>query len=97
MRCPVTEPKRDDETPVTFLEWLGLTDSPNFSKHRWLGGVVSVALSLLLTLALFAAVVALVRSFTATEAGLGTGGLIVALLGAPFLIWSTVLKHQTLR
>jgi uncharacterized protein YjbI with pentapeptide repeats len=93
----VTEPKRDDETPVSFLEWLGLTDSPNFAKHRFIGGIASVALSLLLTLALFAAVVALVRSFTAAEAGLGTGGLIVALLGAPFLIWSTVLKHQTLR
>lgn len=93
----MTDPKRYDETPVTFLEWLGLTDSPNFAKHRFIGGIVGVALSLLLTLALFAAVVALVRSFTAAEAGLGTGGLIVALLGAPFLIWSTVLKHQTLR
>ena len=93
----MTEPKRDDDTPVSFLEWLGLTDAPDFGKHRWIGGIVSVALSLLLTLALFAAVVAQVRSFTAAEAGLGTGGLIVALLGAPFLIWSTVLKHQTLR
>ena len=93
----MTEPKRDDDTPVTFLEWLGLTDTPDFAKHRFVGGVLSVALSLLLVLALAAAVVALVRSFTATEAGLGTGGLIVALLGAPFLIWSTVLKHQTLR
>lgn len=28
---------------------------------------------------------------------LGAGALIVALLGAPFLIWSTVLKHETVR
>ncbi len=30
-------------------------------------------------------------------ATLGLGGLVVALLGAPFLIWGTVLKHQTVR
>ncbi|WP_372615318.1 pentapeptide repeat-containing protein [Aquicoccus sp.] len=28
---------------------------------------------------------------------LGTGALIAALLGAPFVIWGTVLKHQTVR
>ena len=30
------------------------------------------------------------------SSNLGTGALIVALLGAPFLIWSTVIKHNTL-
>jgi hypothetical protein len=29
--------------------------------------------------------------------GLGLGAMLTAILGAPFLIWSTVLKHQTLR
>lgn len=93
----MTEPKRDDDTPVTFLEWLGLTDTPRWRVARPLGIFVSVAVMLLFALALSAALVTLINSFTAKEAGLGTGGLIVALLGAPFLIWSTVLKHQTLR
>ena len=92
----MTEPKRDDDTPVTFLEWLGLTDTPRWRVARPLGIFVSVAVMLLFALALSAALVTLINSFTAKEAGLGTGGLIVALLGAPFLIWSTVLKHQTL-
>jgi len=32
-----------------------------------------------------------------TTATIGLGGLTAALLGAPFLIWGTILKHQTVR
>lgn len=96
-RCAMSDPKQDDDRPVTFTDWLGLTDAPRWWLARPLGIAVSVVMLLLFVLALSAAVVVLARSFTAAEAGLGTGGLIVALLGAPFLIWSTVLKHQTLR
>jgi uncharacterized protein YjbI with pentapeptide repeats len=91
------KPERNDDVPVTFTDWLGITDAPRWWLARPLGPIVSVLLVLLFVLALAAAVVMLIRSFGAEDAGLGTGGLIVALLGAPFLIWATVLKHQTLR
>ena len=81
---------------MTFLEWLGLTDRPDFSKARPLGVAISVLLILLWVLALAAAVAVLLGSFGAGEVGLGAGGLIVALLGAPFLVWSTIIKHNTL-
>ncbi|WP_127103994.1 pentapeptide repeat-containing protein [Pararhodobacter zhoushanensis] len=49
-----------------------------------------------------AAFTVLLHTFRVTETGgagpnLGAGALIAALLGAPFLIWGTVLKHQTVR
>lgn len=93
----MNDPKQDDDRSVTFTDWLGITDAPRWWLARRLGILTSVAMVLIFLLALAAAIATLLRSFTAAEAGLGTGGLIVALLGAPFLIWSTVLKHQTLR
>jgi uncharacterized protein YjbI with pentapeptide repeats len=90
------KPERNDDVPVTFTDWLGITDAPRWWLARPLGPIVSVLLVLLFVLALAAAVVMLIRSFGAEDAGLGTGGLIVALLGAPFLIWATVIKQNTL-
>ncbi len=105
-RCPVTEPKRDDETQ-TLTDWLGFTDAPRWWVARPLGAVVGVVLALFVLVALPFAMIATwavmygtVRDVLENEAAgpnLGAGALIAAILGAPFLIWSTVLKHQTLR
>ncbi|MHA7850107.1 pentapeptide repeat-containing protein [Roseovarius sp.] len=82
------------------LDWMGISDAPDWSVARPLGALVSLLLVLLFAGALVAAFVLIGRTIVG-EGGagstLGTGALIVALLGAPFLIWSTVLKHETVR
>jgi hypothetical protein len=82
------------------LDWMGISGAPDWTVARPLGGLVSLLLALLFVGALVAAFVLIGRTIVG-EGGagntLGTGALIVALLGAPVLIWSTVLKHQTVR
>ena len=85
-----TEPKRD------LLDWLGISDAPNWGVARPLGGLISVLLFLLFILALSAGVVMLVRTIGGGPASLGVGALIVGLLGAPFLVWNTWIRHRTL-
>jgi len=91
-------PREGDRTPRSLTDWLGLTDAPRWCVARPLGVALSVAFALLFVLALVATVVVLVRALADGEGGgLGVGALLVALLGAPFLIWSTVIRHETLR
>lgn len=85
----------EPERPRTLMDWLGLSDAPNWWVARPLGPLVTFVLSLLILGALAAAFRVLWNAITGAEVGLGSGGLIVAVLGAPFLIWSTWLKHRT--
>ncbi|MGM0583378.1 MAG: pentapeptide repeat-containing protein [Pseudomonadota bacterium] len=86
------KPQRD------MLDWLGIRYAPDWQVARPLGRILAVFIALLIFGAYFAAF-AIVYGvlFDGTAASLGTGALIAALLGAPFLVWGTVLKHQTLR
>lgn len=86
------------EPPKDFLEWLGLTEAPRWGAARPLGALFSVVLILLFFAALLAAFAELGRAILRPESGggIGAGALIVALLGAPFLIWNTVIKHKAL-
>jgi uncharacterized protein YjbI with pentapeptide repeats len=85
----------------TVLDWLGFTPSPDWAKARWLGAGLGVLVLCLFGLALIALFGVLgqtiAQSFSGESAGpnLGAGALIAALLGAPFVIWGTVLKHRT--
>jgi uncharacterized protein YjbI with pentapeptide repeats len=89
------------------LEWLGIRNDHSLFLYRKWGVAVATILELFLAVALIFAMIATVVVLYGTTrdvlngagAGpnLGAGALIAALLGAPFLIWSTVLKHQTLR
>lgn len=82
------------------LDWMGISGAPDWTVARPLGGLVSLLLALLFVGALVAAFVLIGRTIMGgggAGSTLGTGALIVALLGAPVLIWSTVLKHQTVR
>ncbi|MDP4032229.1 MAG: pentapeptide repeat-containing protein [Pseudorhodobacter sp.] len=67
---------------------------------RPLGMLLGMAAVVLLALALIAAFATVIRaiggSAPSTGGNLGAGALIVALLGAPFLIWGTLIKHRTL-
>ena len=105
--CAAMKPERKDDGPVTFTDWLGITNAPRWWVARPLGVIISVALAILWVVALAAAVAVLIRSFGTADAGLGTGEaaggaglgagtLIAAILGAPFLIWATVIKQKTL-
>lgn len=86
-----------------LIDWLGIRDAPDWTRARWLGAGVGVVLALLFLLAFGAAFVVLGRTILqagqAEAAGpnLGAGALITALLGAPFVIWGTWLKYQTVR
>lgn len=82
------------------LDWMGIRGAPDWTVARPLGGLVSLLLALLFAGALVAAFVLIGHTIMGgggAGSTLGTGALIVALLGAPVLIWSTVLKHQTVR
>ncbi len=87
----------DKKPPQDLLDWLGISNAPNWWVARLLGRTMGAALVLLFALALYATFAVLVRAIFGGEVSLGVGGLIAAILGAPFLIWGTVLKHQTVR
>lgn len=96
----------EKKPPQDLLDWLGISDAPNWRVARLLGGMLGailvVAVPLLFFGALFAAggvlwhTVALALPGGNEGINLGAGALIAALLGAPFVIWGTVLKHRAL-
>ncbi|MCL4189108.1 MAG: hypothetical protein KJZ85_16020 [Rhodobacteraceae bacterium] len=91
-------PREGDRTPRSLTDWLGLADAPRWGVARPLGVALSVALALLFVLALVATVAVLRDALVDGEGGgPGVGALLVALLGAPFMIWTTVIRHETLR
>lgn len=88
----------DKKPPQDLLEWLGIKDAPNWAVAQWLARGFAASLFLLFILSYAAAFgIAGKVVFGGGEVTLGAGGLIAALLGAPFLIWGTILKHQTVR
>jgi hypothetical protein len=62
----------------------------------WFAYPVTLIFCILFILAIFAAFSTLWRTLGGAESNLGTGALIVALLGAPILIWRTVVAQRTL-
>lgn len=90
----------EDNRQQDLLDWLHVRNVPDWAVARPLGAFLSFVMLLLFGLAVASALVILIDTVSgASEGGtgsLGTGALVVALLGAPFLIWSTVIKHRTL-
>jgi hypothetical protein len=83
-----------------LLSWLGLADTPDWKAARALGPLLSITISLLFVLALFSALAITSQTLfgwptSNSPTSLGAGTLIVALLGAPFLVWNTVIKQKT--
>ncbi|HKL68906.1 pentapeptide repeat-containing protein [Salibaculum sp.] len=88
----------DKTPPKDLLDWLGVTNAPRWTRSRWLGTATSVFLALLIGGAYLAALGLIYGVlFGGQEAGFGTGTVIVALLGAPFLVWSTLIKQETVK
>jgi hypothetical protein len=97
---------RKKPTSQSLTDWLGLTDAPRWWLARPLGIFAGVIISAFIIVSFpFAMVATLavmygtVRDVLASESvgpNLGAGALIAAILGAPFVIWSTVIKHRAL-
>ncbi len=103
---------KHDNHPSDLLDWLGISNSPNWRVARPLGhflGFIASAVLILIPLLVLGAFGAAgfvlydtVRNVVSAPSGssspnLGAGALIAAILGAPFVIWGTVLKYQTVR
>lgn len=83
---------------LNVLDWLGVRRAPDWQLARVLGPLFAVFIALLICGAYIAAFVLVYGALLGKGAeSLSTGALIAALLGAPFVIWATVLKQQTLR
>ena len=91
--------KDDENRKPTFLNWLGITERPDLSKARPLGAMIGVLLILILLTAIGAAFAVLIstygQAFSDSGPSLGAGTLIIGLLGAPFLIWRTIVAQRT--
>lgn len=93
--------KPDKNTPKDFLDWLNFRSLPDWTRSRGLGGLVATLLALLFITALVALVGILLHTIGQSMSpdsdgpNLGAGALIAAMLGAPFVIWGTWLKHRT--
>ncbi|QYK43087.1 MAG: pentapeptide repeat-containing protein [Paracoccaceae bacterium] len=90
-----------DDPPRDLADWLGLARPPHWTRSRLLGGLAGVLLVVLVVFLLGAALWLIASALRASAgsvpgATLGAGGLIVALLGAPFLIWNTAIRQTTL-
>lgn len=90
--------------PQDLLDWLGMNGAPNWALARPLGKLFGALLVLIFFAAVAAAVSVLfgtIRDVFWSDDGagpnLGAGALVTAILGAPFLIWGTIIRHQSLR
>jgi len=89
-----------------LLDWLGIRDPPDWLLSRWLGAgigcILILAALILFPFAILAAVLVVYATASLALSGLGdgpnlgAGALIAAILGAPFLIWATMIKQRAL-
>jgi len=81
------------------LDWLGLSKLPNLQCAKPLGALLGAYLVLLFIVALGATMPVLMSTFSSLDAdtgpSLGVGTLIIGVLGAPFLIWRTIVAQTT--
>ncbi len=99
-------PDPSPKAPRNLAEWMGFRDPPDWAAAPRFGVAVGWFVTLQIVvfygLALGAAVSALWKMMVAggsgasEGAGLGTGAIVVAFLGAPFLIWRTVIAQGNL-
>jgi hypothetical protein len=88
----------DDKTDLPG--WLGLRSLPDFTKARWLGAALSVVVIVLFVMAVSVVMAVLGHALfdfgiDAPRIGFGTGAVAVALIGAPFVIWRSVVAQKT--
>lgn len=87
------------EDRFDLVDWLTLKRRLDFSKTRWLGPLVVVIATLLVVLAIGAAFTLLGKALfggllDVPGSSLGVGGVTVALVGAPFVIWRSIVAQK---
>jgi len=92
-----------DKKP-TLMDWLGLNIQPDYSKARWLGGLVSVAFIALIALLALPALYQFFKAVTGFgdfgglakqhEAIRNSGLVVAALVGVPFVIWRSAVAQK---
>jgi uncharacterized protein YjbI with pentapeptide repeats len=84
--------------------WLGFRAPFDYSKARWLGRIVSGGMILLVGALFILAVASAIAMLSGMEFGdesltpgksLGVGGVTVALLSAPFVIWRSIVAQKS--
>lgn len=83
-----------------LLDWLGMRSTPAYQVARWMGPVISLMIILLILLAITTAFMVLIQAVffglpDTPGAGLGTGAVAVAIIGAPFVIWRAIVAQKT--
>lgn len=90
-------------TDTGLLAWLGFRRNPDWSRARWLGAGIGLAAMISCAGLLILTLIDLIEAFLRTgpyaqdRAGEGirnSGLFLVALLGAPFLVWRTVVAQR---
>jgi len=89
----------DKNSPTRFIEWLGYTTTPDFSKARWLGAAIGGFAVLTITGAVLFSIVQFFIAATnmgaATDAAARNYALILAaLLSIPFVIWRVLIAQK---
>lgn len=88
--------KRKHDREDDILGWLGINAIPNWAVAKAIGPLLTVLTLILFVLALVASLGLLLNlSFGGGTPTLGSGAFVGAILGSPFLIWGTILKHRT--
>ena len=82
-----------------LVDWLTLKRRLDFGKARWLGPLFAVVATLLVVLAVGTAFTLLGRALfggllDVPGSSLGVGGVTVALIGAPFVIWRSIVAQK---
>lgn len=91
---------RDDDR-TDLPGWLGLRKIPDLTEARWLGPLLTIVVIVLFVMAvlvIFAVLGHALFDFGMEDVpriGFGTGAVAVALIGAPFVIWRSVVAQKT--
>jgi len=93
-------------TPMSLRDWLGFTSSPNYANAKSLGRVLGSLLLLFVLLLVVSVLVVLADFFQASlrvgpykndadgSAIRNIGLVLAALIGAPFIIWRTIVASK---
>src|SRR6056297_489043 len=93
-----------NENEHDLLSWLGLRRKPDYSKARWLGGLITLLLALLILALVIPTVIEFLQAIMGkgefeddtaqSEAIRNTGLVLAAIVGVPFIVWRTLVAQQ---
>lgn len=85
----------------SFLDWIGLRKRPNYEAASWLGSIVGFALALIVVVLAVGGIATLLQFLTLVssrnfdhEAVRNVGLALIAVLGAPFVVWRAAVAQK---